>query len=425
MRSDPYPLIHLEPWGIISFAYQGDKQIEYFVREEEKIPQRMKHTFLFPHFFSTVSPQLKIQIEKVRVFLESEYSARCCLVGGAVRDRLLGRPVKDLDIEVYGLDPETFAEAMARLGASGVGKSFFVYKYGDLDIALPRREKKVGRGHRGFVVEPARDEREASRRRDFTVNALMYDLRSERIVDYWRGLEDLRAKRLRRVDPKTFVEDSLRVLRAMQFAARLGFRVEEETCRLCRRIPLDDLPGSRIFGEFEKMFTAERPHYGLYALETLEISRRLWGKGLKSGAFVRAARAMARRIPAAPEPMRPYCFLALYAQYSPVPMSEILEAIDAPNRYRRLLEALPKVPPNPTPAFVADCARKTGLKESPLSCFPSVRRIAQRLGIWERPFEIGVSPRELMERGFSGKALGEELERIRRRKLAALERKEP
>ncbi len=380
----------------------------------------MKHTFLFPNFFSTVSPQLKIQIERVCVFLEREYSARCCLVGGAVRDRLLGRPVKDLDLEVYGLDPETFAEAMVRLGANGVGKSFFVYKYGDLDIALPRREKKVGRGHRGFAVEPARDEREASRRRDFTVNALIYDLRSRRIVDYWGGLEDLGAKRLRRVDPETFIEDSLRVLRAMQFAARLGFRIEEETCRLCRRIPLDDLPGSRIFGEFEKMFGGERPHYGLYALETLGISRRLWGGGLERKAFVRAAREMARWIPEAPEPMRPYCFLAIYTQYSPVPTIEILEAIDAPNRYRRLLESLPKVLPNPTPAFVADYARKTGLKDTPLSCFPSLRRIARRLGVWEHPFEIGVSPRELMERGFSGKALGEELERIRREKLADL-----
>ncbi|WP_292662770.1 hypothetical protein, partial [Nitratifractor sp.] len=302
----------------------------------------------------------------------------------------------------------------------GVGKSFFVYKYGDLDIALPRREKKVGRGHRGFAVEPARDEREASRRRDFTVNALIYDLRSRRIVDYWGGLEDLGAKRLRRVDPETFIEDSLRVLRAMQFAARLGFRIEEETCRLCRRIPLDDLPGSRIFGEFEKMFGGERPHYGLYALETLGISRRLWGGGLERKAFVRAAREMARWIPEAPEPMRPYCFLAIYTQYSPVPTSEILEAIDAPNRYRRLLESLPKVPPNPTPVFVADYTRKTGLKDTPLSCFPSLRRIARRLGVWEHPFEIGVSPRELMERGFSGKALGEELERIRREKLADL-----
>lgn len=375
----------------------------------------------FSDFIAAFPLSLRRQLHTLQDFFDKHYKeARCCLVGGAVRDRLLGRSVKDLDLEVYGLDPETFAEAMVRLGANGVGKSFFVYKYGDLDIALPRREKKVGRGHRGFAVEPARDEREASRRRDFTVNALIYDLRSRRIVDYWGGLEDLGAKRLRRVDPETFIEDSLRVLRAMQFAARLGFRIEEETCRLCRRIPLDDLPGSRIFGEFEKMFGGERPHYGLYALETLGISRRLWGGGLERKAFVRAAREMARWIPEAPEPMRPYCFLAIYTQYSPVPTSEILEAIDAPNRYRRLLESLPKVPPNPTPVFVADYTRKTGLKDTPLSCFPSLRRIARRLGVWEHPFEIGVSPRELMERGFSGKALGEELERIRREKLADL-----
>ncbi len=338
-----------------------------------------------------------------------------------MRDRLLERPVTDVDLEIYGLTPEAFAEAMEQLGAQGVGKSFYVYKYGDLDIALPRKERKVAPGHRGFAVEPAVDEREATRRRDFTINAMMFDLQEEEILDYWGGLVDLDARQLRAVDPATFVEDSLRVLRGMQFAARLGFRIEETTCRLCRTIPLDDLPGSRIFGEFEKLFGGEWLHYGLYAMESMEVSRRLWGEGLEYGSFFRAAREMVRYPSGAPKAVRPYCFLTIYVQHSRVSAERILEAIDAPNRYRRLLENLPKLSKRVTPAFVADLARKEGVQASPLACYPAVRSLAEKIGVWKAPFDIGISPKELMWLGFEGKALGEELERRRLEKLARLE----
>ena len=374
----------------------------------------------FPDFLTPFPPSIRQQIFHISSFMEDEYGARCRIVGGAVRDRLLERPVTDVDLEIYGLDPERFAEAMERLGAQGVGRSFYVYKYGDLDIALPRKERKVARGHRGFAVEPAVDEREATRRRDFTINAMMYDLQEEEILDYWGGLEDLAARQLRAVDPVTFVEDSLRVLRGMQFSARLGFRIEKETCRLCRQIPLDDLPGSRIFVEFEKLFGGEWLHYGLYALESMGVSRRLWGEGLEYGSFLCAAREMARYPSGVPEAMRPYCFLTIYVQHSRVSAERILGAIDAPSRYRRLLEKLPRLPDPLTAAFVADLAKKYGVKESPLVCYPEVRTLAREIGVWERPFEIGVTPAELMRLGFRGRALGEELERRRREKLKDL-----
>ncbi len=378
-------------------------------------------TLPFPDFLDPFPPRLRAQILHVEEFLRREFRARVRIVGGAVRDRLLGRPITDVDLEIYGLSPERFVEAMERLGAHGVGKSFFVYKYGDLDIALPRRERKIAPGHRGFAVEPAIDEREATRRRDFTVNALLYDLATETILDYWGGLEDLAARLLRAVDPSTFVEDSLRVLRGMQFSARLGFRIEAQTCRLCREIPLDDLPGSRIFGEFEKLFAGTWLHYGLYALESMAISRKLWGEGLDFAAFLAAARRMARYAPTAPGSLRPYCFLTIYLQYASVPPARILEAIDAPRRYRRLLEDLPGLPKRIRPAFVAELARKEGVIASPLACYPEIRAMARKLGILESPLDIGVIPTELMARGYRGKALGEELERRRREKIAQLE----
>lgn len=378
------------------------------------------NSFPLSDFLAPVPEPIREVLDAVRHFLRREYGARCRIVGGAVRDRLLGRPVEDLDLEVYGLEPEPFAEAMDRLGADGVGKSFFVYKLGHLDIALPRVERKVGRGHRGFAVEPARDEREASRRRDFTVNALLYDPEEERILDYWGGLEDLRLRKLRCVDPATFVEDSLRVLRGMQFAARLGFRVEEETCRLCREIELSDLPGARIFGEFEKMFHGAWPHYGLYALESLGISRRLWGAGLPRREFAVAARRMARWRAAAPGLFAPYGFLTVYRQYVGVPLEKILEAIDAPRRYRRALERLPNLPSRIDPPFVALLAEKAGIRYSPYRIVPEIRKIAQELGIWEEAFDPGIRAEELISRGIRGRELGEELRRIRAEAVAAL-----
>ena len=379
-------------------------------------------TLSFPDFFRPFPSSLLQELDEIRKLLEDEYSASLFVVGGAVRDRLLGRAVTDLDLETYGLDPEKFDEAMGKLGAKGVGKSFFVYKYGEIDIALPRRERKTGIGHRAFFVEPEEDPAEASRRRDFTVNALMYDLSEERILDYWGGLEDLELRRLRCVDSRSFVEDSLRVLRAMRFAAQLDFRVEEETCRLCREIPLDDLPGARIFGEFERMFRSQHWGRGFYELLDLEIALRLWKEEGRRELFFSTVREMIRcRSLAVPE-LRDYTFLAIYGQHSKVPMTKILDAIDAPNRYRKQLERLPKIPEKCAPSFVGSLARKEGVKASVLGAYPEIRGLARKIGVWEKPLESGVTPTELMARGFQGEALGEELERHFRRKCRELDR---
>ncbi|MDQ7046927.1 MAG: hypothetical protein Q9M39_04660 [Sulfurovum sp.] len=226
-----------------------------------------------PHFFSQTDPSTLQHIKAVTDYLTQTYGAKCYVVGGAVRDRLLGVACKDYDIECFGICVEDFELAMEHLGALGVGKKFFVYKYHDLDIALPRKEKKVATGHRGFEVSLATEEKEASKRRDFTVNALMYDIQNEEILDFWDGLKDLEEKVLRVVDEKSFREDSLRVLRAMQFTARFGFKIEKKSCLICQSIALDDLPKERLFLEFEKMFNGRYLHYGLYYLFVLGIAR--------------------------------------------------------------------------------------------------------------------------------------------------------
>lgn len=199
---------------------------------------------------------------------------RALLVGGCVRDELMKAQPKDWDVEVYGVAPEKLRALLDEFGrVDAVGESFTVYKLGrNLDVSLPRRERKTGRGHRGFIVEgdPAMSFEEAARRRDFTINAIMRDPLDGEIIDPFNGRTDIERKILRAVAPETFIEDSLRVLRAAQFAARFEFEIESATIELCRRVDLSDLPSERIWGELEKLLLrARRPSIGLRWLDEL------------------------------------------------------------------------------------------------------------------------------------------------------------
>ncbi len=205
---------------------------------------------------------------------------RALIVGGWVRDRLLGIASKDVDLEVYGLPAEQLHELLTAFGrVDTVGESFTVYKVGGLDVSLPRRESKVGRGHKGFAVtgDPQLSFADAFRRRDFTINAIGWDPLIDEYIDPHGGRADLNHRVLRVVDPATFADDSLRVLRAIQFAARFALTINRETADLCRRIPLDDLPCERIWGEFEKLLLrAERPSIGFTYAHDLRVTARLF-----------------------------------------------------------------------------------------------------------------------------------------------------
>lgn len=221
--------------------------------------------------------------EKVKHLAEAVQAGggRAMLVGGCVRDMLMGIEPKDFDLEVYGLDGVRLKEILETFGTVyTVGEAFTVYKLGaDLDVALPRRERKTGHGHKGFTVEgdPEMSFEEASKRRDFTVNAMLEDPLTGEIVDIFGGREDLENKLLRVVSPDTFPEDSLRVLRAAQFAARFEFGIDPATVELCRSIDVTDLPSERIWGELEKMLLiAEKPSIGLQWLYDLGVVDQLF-----------------------------------------------------------------------------------------------------------------------------------------------------
>jgi len=226
-----------------------------------------------PAFILCNEMEVPSQVLEIARSVRAE-GGRALLVGGCVRDELMGTAPKDWDLEVYGIQPARLRELLDQFGGVNVvGEAFTVYKLGaHLDVSVPRRERKTGRGHRGFFIEgdPSMPFGEAARRRDFTINAILKDPLTEELIDPFHGRNDLSNKLLRAVSPDTFAEDSLRVLRAAQFAARFQFEIATETAELCRAIDLSDLPAERIWGEMEKLLLrAPRPSIGLKWLREL------------------------------------------------------------------------------------------------------------------------------------------------------------
>lgn len=211
---------------------------------------------------------------------------RALLVGGAVRDLLLSKEVKDFDIEVFGVEAEKLEDILRPFGkVMTVGKSFGVLKVSinrtiDIDVSLPRRDSKKGSRHADFSVatDPFMAISEAARRRDFTINAILADPLTGKIVDPFHGVDDLQSKTLRVVDEETFVDDPLRVLRAMQFVGRFELVVDEHSRSLMTSMAdsLKHLSKERVYEEWRKLLLkSEHPSLGLQAGMDLGVFEKL------------------------------------------------------------------------------------------------------------------------------------------------------
>jgi len=179
------------------------------------------------------------------------------IVGGYVRDLILGNNPKDIDVEVYNILPDDLFKILDKFGnPKQVGKSFGVFKLGEYDFSIPRRERKTGSKHTDFDIEcdPFMTPREACLRRDLTINALMMDPFTKEIHDFYNGLKDIENKTIRHISDR-FSEDALRVIRVARFASRFGFSVDGSTTKLCESLlcELRHLPKERFFTEFENI----------------------------------------------------------------------------------------------------------------------------------------------------------------------------
>lgn len=200
---------------------------------------------------------------------------RAFVVGGYVRDMVLGRDSKDIDVEVYGITPEVLVEILSKYGNPKlVGQSFGVYHMDGYDFSFPRTERKTGTGHKDYDVSinPFMSHEDAARRRDLTINAMMFCPLTEEVVDVFGGMDDLKKGIIKHVDSNTFGEDALRVLRVAQFAARFNFTVDASTAELCKSLipEMKHLSRERFHTELEKMLMkAEKPSIGFrFLLDT-------------------------------------------------------------------------------------------------------------------------------------------------------------
>lgn len=187
----------------------------------------------------------------------NQCGGRTFYVGGYVRDKIMNKENKDIDIEVYGIPPEQLKAICGRLGrVDEVGQSFGVIKIRgiDIDISMPRTERSTGTGHKDFSVnvDPFMKTEDAARRRDFTINSIMQDVISGVYIDHFNGLDDLNKGIIKHINDKTFIEDALRVFRAAQFAARFNFSVSKDTINLCKKVDVTSLPKERVFEETNK-----------------------------------------------------------------------------------------------------------------------------------------------------------------------------
>ncbi len=215
--------------------------------------------------------------------------AKAIVVGGSVRDHFLNLNIKDYDVEVYGLKNLNELESLlSRYGCVNlVGKSFgvlkFVFEGEEYDFSFPRTEEKTAKGHKGFDVlcNGSLTFKKASLRRDFTINALGYDVAKRLFLDPYGAKEDMKKRVLKHINSETFIEDPLRVYRAIQFCARFNYTLDEKTFELCKSMVekgmLDELPRERIYVEFKKLLLkSEKPSVGFNLMGKLGIIKKYY-----------------------------------------------------------------------------------------------------------------------------------------------------
>ena len=337
--------------------------------------------------------------------LFAPFSKRVYLVGGCVRDALLGREIYDYDIEVYDIEPLKFDELMAGIRASGVGKSYFIYKYKNYDLGLPRSESKTGISHKDFAVSYINDPSLASLRRDFTVNAMMMNIFNGEILDFHGGKKDLEGKTLRHIDSEKFKEDPLRVLRGVQFSARLDFSIDNDTLELMKTLDLAHLSKDRINTELIKFFRSEHLEKGAFYLFKLSLFKEIFGVQICENDEFLAELKSARNFV---DDERLFLYM-LFGKFE-LDAKEILEKMRLPKSYFSILKE-PFFKDMPSDRELLEIALNMPLK-SWLGAYNKERiERSKELGVYEAKFDAKVDVREILAAGFKNEMIAAEIKR--------------
>jgi len=358
---------------------------------------------------SKISLKNKQELNFIADFLRP-YTKRAYLVGGSVRDLFLGLELKDLDIEIYDLEPRKFEFLMQKLGAKGYGKNFFVYKFRNYDLALARSENKTGFGHRAFEVAVCQDEKTACKRRDFTMNALMINIFNYKFLDFYGGLRDLKSKTLRHINAATFQEDSLRVLRAVYFVARFNFKIADESIKLMQSMDISDLSRERINAELYKFFQSPHLSSAYKYLQELNLEQKIFGFKFEDEDFIILLAKTRKFI------QNEALFLYLYLNYFNIDKEEFFKITKLKKEFLK----------SSNQAFFLSKLSDFDLAQiaftMPLKFWLGLwntKRIqrAKKLGLYDKTFQSKIKAQELLDKGFCGEILGLKLKQLRQEEL--------
>ncbi|AXP08656.1 CCA tRNA nucleotidyltransferase [Campylobacter hepaticus] len=353
------------------------------------------------------NPDLKF----IADFLKS-YTTRAYLVGGSVRDLFLGLKLYDYDIEIYDIKPSDFEKIMQKLGAQGFGKSFFVYKFKNYDLALARTENKIAYGHTGFKVDICNDEKIGAKRRDFTINSMMINLFNNDFLDFYGGLKDLKNGLLRHIDDQSFQEDSLRILRAVVFASKFNFKITQESFNLMQNMSIKDLSKDRINEQLYKFFKSPRLDIGYKYFQDLGLEKEIFGFEnsfctVKFQNLLKKSRQFVQD---------ETLFLYLYLNYFQLNKEEFFKRTKLKKKYLKKINQ----------AFYFDDISDFELAkialEIPLKDWLGLwdkKRImqAKRLKLYEDKFQSKIRAKDFIDSGICGKILGLELKKAKENEL--------
>ncbi len=363
--------------------------------------------------------ELQNSLEEIKQIL-LPHTQKAYLVGGTLRDILTQKTPKDLDIEVYDIAPEKFATLAKTWGALGVGKSFFVYKYKDIDLSLPRIEKRVGLKHTDFEVSYCIDAKEASRRRDFAMNALMVDIFSGEVFDFWGGMEDIKQRRIRLIDEQKFQEDELRVLRAARFASQLGFVIEKRTLEVMQGMGLENVSKERIFWELNKIFVSSFPEIGFMYLYKLGFFKEFFAVDMNFEKAYKIAVRLREFYAYRSEKMSRFIFLYVLFGELALDAKESLKKLHAPREFFNALAHAPyKLAPLSDEELLMLSLDKP-LCEWVGICQKGLEKRAKELDVYNKKVSLSISAKDVMRDGFEGKQIGNEL---RKRQLKLIKEK--
>lgn len=352
----------------------------------------------------------KAELEKILSHLPKH--SKPYMVGGCVRDIVMNIKPQDFDIEIYNLNTQEFEVCMNKLKANGVGKAFFVYKFGSFDISLPRSESKNGIGHRAFSVEIETDMQKACKRRDFTINSMMLDLDNNSILDFYGGIKDIKNKLIRAVDFTTFQDDSLRVLRAVQFSARFGFRIELETINVCNKLDISDLSKDRIRVEFDKLLTAKNQHFGLFYLLKTGVFYKLYNIQLSTIEFIRISHTLQHAVKFFEQSKSGLLFY-IVSSITKTPISKLNLKSGYSIYANSLTKSQKRIPTIITDRFLVGVSTKIPIKEWLGSFKSGVYNKSQHLNVWGNIFKSNVTITNANMLNLSGKHIGKFLRKSR------------